>query len=184
MKWRRMNNAIHRDLGYLCFGLTILYVLSGIAVNHIGDWNPTYRIERITTTVNANGLADSQEKQAITSILNQLGETAKFKNSYRADQDNLKIFLENNNISVNLSTGAVHMEKHVKRKVLYYANFLHLNHAKKLWTWVADLYAIALGLLAITGLFVLRGKKGIKGRGGILAIAGFLIPLIFIFLYS
>lgn len=179
-----MNNTIHRDLGYLCFGLTILYALSGIAVNHIGDWNPTYRIERIATTIDANGLADLQETQIITSILGQLDETAKIKNSYRADQHNLKIFLENNNISVNLYTGAVHMEKHVKRKILYHANFLHLNHAKKLWTWVADLYAIALGLLAITGLFVLRGKKGIKGRGGILAIAGLIIPLVFIILYS
>lgn len=184
MKWRRINNALHRDLGYLCFGLTILYALSGIAVNHIGDWNPTYRIERTTTTIDTHSLENLQEEQTIKSILEQLGETAKFKNSYRADQDNLKIFLENNNISVNLATGAIHMEKHVKRKVLYHANFLHLNHAKKLWTWVADLYAIALGLLAITGLFVLRGKKGIKGRGGILVIAGFLIPLIFIFLYS
>lgn len=184
MKLRRINNAIHRDLGYLCFGLTILYALSGIAVNHIGDWNPTYRIERITTAIDTRGFADSPEEQVIKSILEQLGETAKLKNSYRADQHNLKIFLENNNISANLSTGAVHMEKHVKRKILYHANFLHLNHAKKLWTWVADLYAIALGLLAITGLFVLRGKKGLKGRGGILAIAGFIIPLVFILLYS
>ena len=35
MKWRKWNIIIHRDLGYLCFGLTILYVISGVAVNHI-----------------------------------------------------------------------------------------------------------------------------------------------------
>jgi hypothetical protein len=45
MKWRKWNIIIHRDLGYLCFGLTILYVISGVAVNHIHEWNPTYKID-------------------------------------------------------------------------------------------------------------------------------------------
>ena len=27
MNWRKWNNLIHRDLGYLCFGLTIVYIL-------------------------------------------------------------------------------------------------------------------------------------------------------------
>ena len=39
MKWRKWNKIIHRDLGYLCFGLTIIYVISGVAVNHIATWN-------------------------------------------------------------------------------------------------------------------------------------------------
>lgn len=45
MKWRRWNNIIHRDLGYLCAGLTIVYVVSGIAVNQVRDWNPNFKIE-------------------------------------------------------------------------------------------------------------------------------------------
>jgi hypothetical protein len=48
MRWRRLNNAVHRDLGYLCFGLTIIYVISGVAVNHIDSWNPTYALEKST----------------------------------------------------------------------------------------------------------------------------------------
>ena len=31
-KWRRWNNVLHRDLGYLCVALTIVYAISGIAV--------------------------------------------------------------------------------------------------------------------------------------------------------
>jgi hypothetical protein len=42
---------------------------------------------------------------------------------------------------------------------------MHLNHPKKLWTWMADIYAAVLIILAVTGLFVLKGKKGITGRG-------------------
>ena len=37
--------------------------------------------------------------------------------------------------------------------------------------------------LAVTGLFVIRGKKGIKGRGAWLATTGILIPLLFLWLY-
>ena len=62
-------------------------------------------------------------------------------------------------------------------------NFLHLNHPKKIWTYMADLYAITLALLATTGLFVLKGKKGIKGRGAWLTLAGIILPLLFLYFY-
>ena len=42
MKWRKWNNILHRDLGYLFFGLTIIYVISGISLNHKHNWNPNY----------------------------------------------------------------------------------------------------------------------------------------------
>lgn len=184
MKWRKWNNIIHRDLGYLCFGLTIIYVISGVAVNHIHHWNPTYAIERLNSTVDLSGV-DISDNNAITSVvLAQLGENAPLKNIFRLDRNTLKIFVENNNITVNLPTSSITEEKSARRNILYQANFLHLNHAKKLWTWFADLYAVALGLLAITGLFVLRGKKGITGRGAWLTAIGFIIPLFFIWLYT
>lgn len=183
MNWRRMNNILHRDLGYLCFGLTIIYAISGVAVNHIADWNPNYRIERLQTSIDPAPLADISGDKLVTTIVEQLGETGEIKGSYRADKETLQIFVVNNNITANLRTGAVYQEKNRPRKVLYEMNFLHINHAKKLWTWVADLYAIALALVAITGLFVLRGRKGITGRGAWLTGAGIAIPLLFLWLY-
>ena len=44
-QWRRWNNILHRDIGYVCVALTVIYAVSGIAVNHIHDWNLNYRIE-------------------------------------------------------------------------------------------------------------------------------------------
>jgi len=184
MKWRKWNNIIHRDLGYLCFGLTIIYVISGVAVNHIQDWNPTYIIERRTGTVELTDVDISDNKVLTSAVLTQLEETAPLKSIFRLDRNTLKIFVENNNITVDTRTSSVIEEKSIKRNILYQANFLHLNHAKKLWTWFADLYAVALGLLAITGLFVLKGKKGITGRGAWLTAVGFFIPLFFLWLYT
>ena len=63
------------------------------------------------------------------------------------------------------------------------ANFLRSNHARRLWTLAADIYAVTL-ILDVTGLFVLKGKKGITGRGAWLTGAGILVPVIFLSLYS
>lgn len=183
MNWRRLNNILHRDLGYLCFGLTIIYAISGVAVNHIADWNPNYRIERLQSAIDPAPLANLEGERLVRAVLDQLGETGELKGSYRADADTLQIFVVNNNLTANLRTGSVHQEKSRPRKVLYPMNFLHINHAKKLWTWVADLYAVALALVAITGLFVLRGKKGITGRGAWLTSAGITVPIVFLWLY-
>ena len=40
--WRPWLRAIHRDVGYLAVGLTFVYALSGLAVNHIADWDPNF----------------------------------------------------------------------------------------------------------------------------------------------
>ena len=183
MNWRKWNKIIHRDLGYLCFGLTIIYVISGVAVNHIGDWNPTYRLTRETTAITPPS-PKLEGKELVRVILESLGETGEVKDSFRPDPETLQIFVVNNTITANLRTGQVIQEKNQKRKLLFEVNFLHLNHPKKLWTWFADLYAVALGVLAVTGLFVLRGKKGIRGRGAWLVTAGFIVPLFFLWLYT
>lgn len=183
MHWRRWNTIIHRDLGYLCFGLTIVYAISGIAVNHIADWNPNYRIEQLNSVINPRPLAGLTGDKLVSNVLSQLGENGKVKGSYQADDKTLQIFVVNNNITVNLESGEVFEEKNQPRKVLYQMNFLHINHAKKLWTWVADLYALALALLAVTGLFILRGKNGITGRGAWLTGTGIIIPVFFLWFY-
>ena len=46
MNWRRLNNVLHRDIGYLAVGLSIVYGVSGVAVNHKADWNPSYRVTK------------------------------------------------------------------------------------------------------------------------------------------
>jgi len=70
-----------------------------------------------------------------------------------------------------------------KRRVFNESNFLHLNKPRKLWTYIADLFAVALTFLAISGLFMIKGKKGFKGRGKWLTSIGIVIPIIFLILH-
>ncbi len=59
MNLSKLNRITHRDIGYLIAGLTIIYAVSGIALNHKHDWNPNYIIEdRGFTTRGENHTGD------------------------------------------------------------------------------------------------------------------------------
>lgn len=183
VKWRKWLRILHRDIGYLAAGLTIIYVISGIAVNHTADWNPNYSIEESNTKINPFPDSVLTSRELVFNILNKLGEKGKLKNSFSSDPNTLKIFTEGNTITVNLKTGEVNQEKISSRTVIRETNFLHLNAPKAIWTFVADLFAVALGFLAISGLFMIKGKKGIAGRGAWLTAIGLLIPIAFLLIY-
>jgi len=179
LKWRKWFRVIHRDFGYLFFGVTLVYAISGIAINHLNDWNPNY----VITTEEINTSLDrSSDKNAILSMLEDHSEHKNYKNHYYPSENGLKIFLKEGVVYVNLSTGEGLIEKSKRRPMFREMNYLHYNPVKY-WTWFSDLYAGALIALAITGIFLVRGKKGITGRGAWLTILGILIPLIYLFIY-
>ncbi|HEY5673683.1 MAG TPA: PepSY-associated TM helix domain-containing protein [Malonomonas sp.] len=182
MNWRKWNYAVHRDLGFLCIGLTLVYALSGIAVNHVNDWNPNYVIERVAASIKPlpPGLVDPL---TIPQLLQQLGESGAHENTFQPDADNLWIYIDQRMIKVHLPSGQVQQELFKRRSFWYPLNFLHLNHPKKAWTWVADIYAAALFLLAVSGLLMVSKKTGLKRRGLVLTAAGVLLPLLFLQLY-
>jgi hypothetical protein len=179
LKWRKWFRVVHRDFGYLFFGVTLIYAISGIAINHLDDWNPNYVI---TTKEINTSLDKSSDKNTILEMLEEHGERKNYKNHYYPSENGLKIFLKNGVVFVNLSTGKGLIEKNRRRPMFREMNYLHYNPVKY-WTWFSDLYAAALIALAITGLFLVRGKKGITGRGAWLTILGILIPLIYLFIY-
>jgi hypothetical protein len=183
MKWRKWNNIFHRDLGYIAVGLTIIYSVSGLAVNHVADWNPSYKIEKTTFQIDVSSLQYPPNDADISQILSASNLTGSVKSTYMVNPNNIRIFLKDQTLDVNLKNGEAVLESVNKRAFLQEFNAMHLNHPKKLWTWMADIYAIVLIILAVTGLFVLKGKKGITGRGAWLTGIGVLIPVIFYFLY-
>jgi hypothetical protein len=177
MRLRKLIIATHRDVGYFFAGLTILYAISGVAVNHIEDWNPNYNIKRKSLQLPSLEGLDREQIQA--TVLAQLGITDEPLSSARMGPDDVRIFLERRTLFVTPSTGSV-VDERISRKPLFFqANALHLNNAKGLWTWYADVYAVGLLLLAGTGIFIITGKKGLSGRGMWLLLAGLLVPLIY-----
>jgi len=180
VKWRRWNAAIHRDLGYLCAGLTLVYAVSGVAVNHRADWNPSYQVNEWSAPVDD---LDPLSPGYVRTVLDRLGVDDEIQGTFRADPGSLRILLDGTTVDVDVAAGEATAQEVRDRPGLRQANFLHLNHPRKLWTYMADVYAVALAVLAVTGLFVLRGRKGITGRGAWLTVVGVAIPAAFILLY-
>lgn len=174
--WRRWNAALHRDLGYATVALTLAYAISGLAVNHIASWNPNYtkakevrQIRPLSRTATAEDLVRAAQAQ--------LQPEGRFKNAFQPDDDTLQLYYDRTTYAVDLPTGKVLVEAVRPRPVLFAMNQLHLNAPKRLWTAIADLYALALIVLAFTGLFILKGPKGLLGRGLWLAGAGAAVPI-------
>ena len=180
MKWRKLNNVLHRDLGYICVGLTIIYAASGVAVNHADEWDPSYSINVVEKEYRSLEPEETESTESVINILNELDVTEAYMSHYMQSQENLKIFLDGGSVTIQVETGDVLYESVEKRPLLWAANYLHLNDPKGLWTFIADLYAAALFLLAVTGMLVLKGKNGLKGRGKWFILAGVLIPIIYL----
>lgn len=180
-KWRKWNRSIHRDLGYLFFALTVIYSFSGIAVNHINDWNPNYKISYQEIHYDI-GNKSSIDKSKVLELLKFLNEDGNYKKHYFPSSYEMKVFINGGNILLDLETGDGYVEKIKRRPLFHAANYLHYNPGKW-WTWVSDIFAGALIVLAATGLFILRGKNGIKRRGAILTITGIILPLIYLILF-
>lgn len=179
--WRRLSIVLHRDVGYLAVALTIAYGISGLAVNHIADWNPNYRVTKRALAIGP--IALDAGASMVDTALARLSLATPPRSSYQPDPQTLQLFYGEQVYSIDLPTGKVLVESNVPRRVLHELNQLHLNEPKRAWTYVADLYALSLILLAVTGLFVLKGRYGITGRGGWLTAAGALIPLGFWLVY-
>jgi uncharacterized protein len=182
---RRWNNILHRDIGYLCVGMTLIYAISGIVLNHFksGDFqHPDYgrSNSQFTVAPPAGGIAD---QAYVYSVLDKAGERKNYK-SFIAGDGYVQIFLKKGFIYVDLTNGAAEMETKITRHVIKEMNLLHYNNLKKLYTWFSDLYAVCLILLAVSGLFVLRGKNGILGRGAWLTAIGIVLPALFLIWYS
>ena len=183
MNLRRWIRIIHRDAGYIFFGMFLIYGLSGIALNHIDDWNPNYiiRTEQLKIDQPPRDILVSEEW--ILSVLDDMMGDLRYRNHYFPGDNLLKIFLKQGSLTIDLETGNSILETIKRRPVFREVNFLHYNKPKKLWTWFADLFGGAMILLAITGLFMIKGKKGITGRGAWLTSLGIIIPLVFLILY-
>jgi hypothetical protein len=180
MKWRRLIIATHRDVGYFFAGLTVIYAISGIAVNHIEDWNPNYVIRTDEVPLGALPAGDTDAIAATVLDRMQIGEAP--ESVVRMSPAQIRIFLDQRTLTVALPSGNVVDERARRRFGFFELNYLHLNHGKGFWTWFADLYAFGLVVLACTGIFIITGKKGLGGRGRWLLLAGLAIPLIYLVL--
>lgn len=180
-KWCR---NIHRELSFVFAGVVCIYAISGICLNHKRDFNSNITISRHEFTMQGAfpSEADSLSEDTLHGFIAQLPDTEAYTKHASVGENSVKIFFKGgSSLEVNMNDGAAEYEKIRKRKLLSSLNRLHYNPTRW-WTWFSDIFAVCLLLITLTGLFMLKGPKGLIGRGGIEFIIGLLIPLMFILL--
>ena len=179
-KWSRI---LHRDIGYFFIGASLIYGISGIALNHLRDWNPNYKVSRVHVETDLSLEKTVGLKENILEFLDAIDDRKNYKSHYFPDPQYLKIFLAGgSSVVMNVATGQGTAEFLVKRPVIYQSNYLHYNpHAW--WMWFSDIYAGALIFLALSSVFMVRGKKGAWGRGGVYIVLGIIIPILFLIFF-
>ena len=176
-RWRPILRGIHRDIGYLAVGLTLVYALSGIAVNHIEDWDPNF--VHVDTTHQLEGIP-SEEADAVAFVESQLGIEEAADDVFSFSESRIVVNYAQRSLTINPVTGSVAEKGQSPRFILRIMNWLHLNRGKKAWTYFADGYAAMLVFLALSGMFMLPGRRGLIGRGGVLVLIGVALPLLYV----
>jgi uncharacterized protein len=178
--WRPWLRAMHRDIGYVCVGLTFIYALSGLAVNHLTDWSDGDASFKTYAASHEMGPLKGEDQAIADEVRKRLAIKETPREIYRQSPDELEVIFDKRSLHVNTTTGHVAEDGQKPRFLLRVANWLHLNRGKKAWTYVADGYAASLMVLALSGMFMIAGKKGLLGRGAVLVGLGIAIPVIYV----
>jgi uncharacterized protein len=180
--FRKWNRILHRDLGYFFFGVTIIYAISGIALNHKKDWNPNYSITYKDFTITDSISKPMVTEEWVMAFLKSYGEEDHYKKYFFPNNHTLKIFIDNGAISLNMQSRQGFIEKITKRPFFFEINFLHYNPGKW-WLWFSDIFCVALVVIAISGLFIIaKSKNSLSRRGWWFILLGLIIPILTLFL--
>lgn len=177
-RWRSWLRAVHRDFGYLAVGFTLIYAVSGIAINHIADWDPNFKSTEKTLTI-APIPADLPDDEAVKLVTAAAG-TGTPDDVFRAGDEIRLSYSSGTQVTAIGDTGQVTVQARTSRFFLRVANWLHYNRGKQAWTYMADIYAVMLLYLAISGIFMIKGRLGLKWRGAILISLGVGVPLSYV----
>jgi hypothetical protein len=175
IKWRKLNLVTHRDLGYFFSFLILIYCVSGLALNHADDWNPDFIITKDTLQLDRKYARTDVNEHLILNFNKLVGEESHRIHDFPT-HDQVKIYYKDASLHVYMDKKMGVYERLSKRAVFYQSNVLHRNSLKG-WKWASDIFAILLILITVTGLFVIKGKNGISGRGKWLVMAGLVPPI-------
>lgn len=186
--------SLHRDLGYFFIGVTLIYSISGfiLSVRGLGWFKEEYTFK---TMINKNIAIENFQKVLIseakkgkldyiyTTETKKIVEININRLSFRKKEENILYFkyAKNLNIAYNTLSGATDI--YYKAYPPYIEIFIrsHLSTNDNVWFYLSMTFSIVLAFLAISAIFMVKGKYGFKRRGIYLTTFGILT--IFVFMY-
>ena len=182
--FRKWSRVIHRDLSFFFSGMVLIYAISGIVMNHRDSINPNFTVKQQEYVLSEPLPAKAQiNKKTVLSLLEPLGEAGNYTKHYFPREEVMKVFLKGgSNLQVNVRTGEAVYESVTRRPLIGAMARLHYNPGQW-WTYFADIFAVGLIIITLSGVIMLKGNKGIIGRGGIEMIVGIVIPILFLLFF-
>ena len=134
INWFKLNRSLHRDIGYFCIGLTLIFAVSGIALNHLDDWNPNYQVTQETHLIpDINSVINQENFESW--LLRKLNIKTKVKARFWQTPTEYKLFTtDNHSLLINAQNNSVVVEQVKARFLLKSLNTLHLNDSLLLST--------------------------------------------------
>jgi len=173
-RWRAWLRSFHRDFGYLAIGFTVIYAVSGIAQNHLEDWGEV-SYKSYEQTIAIAPIPDAMpDAQAIQLVVDQVGLGAPTSTLRAGDEVRLEYA---SGAKASAIGDRITIQGRSQRFFIGAANWLHRARNRHAWKYVADLYAVLLLYLAISGIFMIKGKLGFRWRGAILISIGVAVPV-------
>lgn len=186
----------HRDLGYLVIGITIIYSLSGIilSVRDLHLFEKEYVLTaKIEKSLQEERLKDkiilafdkNEEKKELPthvlkkSVLNDFEllednpELIKYQISRKKDMKVVTYYKNSGELIYSISAYPTFIN------VLVNA---HKSSSKDKWAYLALAYSVILFFLAISAIFMVKGKYGFRQRGIYITLAGVALVLLFLYL--
>ncbi|MDP2339276.1 MAG: hypothetical protein Q8N05_23015 [Bacteroidota bacterium] len=109
MNIRKSLRALHRDFGYFVVGITFVYTVSGIALNHRTDWNPHYTMVSEDLTLPSTSQTE-YTKDEINTLLKKFNYEAAYRKHFITRNNEVKIFVEGGTVMYNPEQGKVELE--------------------------------------------------------------------------
>ena len=180
MKLKARN--LHRDIAYFYVGLIIAFSFSGILLNHRRDWNPekyVYETKKVNIEIPQD--AGSIDKAYIEDFSKTWDVVY---DGHRVNEATLRVFYKDNAVlDADLTTGEGKLD--FKRTTPFVGETIQLHKdTNKSWIWYSDIFGIGMLIIAITGMFIVKGKNSFRKRGWKFALIGIIFPLIFLYLLS
>ncbi len=183
MKIQKPSRFIHRYLSFFFAGMIIIYAMSGIVMNHRDSINPYYNVVQKEFSVKNKDefKKDNITEAIVTEMLTTVGEEDNYTHHYFPKPNVVKIFLKGGSSAfVNTTTGTVNYEGVSKKALIGGMVKLHYD-PNAWWTIFADVFAVALLLIVITGFTMIPTKKLVSPKVIVPTILGIIIPIVFLF---
>ncbi|RXJ96118.1 hypothetical protein CRV00_02740 [Malaciobacter molluscorum] len=168
----------HRDLGYFVIGITIIYSLTGIMLTlrdlHIFE-KEYVTIEKIDATKKIENEIKNKFKEKIETlkVIENNDKYIKYQASKKEGKKVLTYFKDTNEAKLITVDYPPYIKPFIQA---------HKSKSKDKWSYLALAYSTILLFLAISAIFMVKGKYGFKKRGIYLTLGGVLLVVVFLYI--